>query len=126
MPVISTIKNKIDNFHDRGNLIVWENLEYSADPLDPTVGESVTYSGSADRSVQIVGDFGTGGTLVIEGSNDGVNYSTLRDHLGNLLSFTTSDIRSIDQITQFLRPRVTSGDGATNLSVHLHVRRLAP
>ena len=114
----------LQNFQDKATLISWENMVYDA--LDINFGEELTMTGSADRSVQVVGTFGAGGTCVIEGSNDGVNWSTLKDHLANVLSFTATGIQSIDQITRFIRPRVTSGDVTTNISVHMHVRRLAP
>jgi hypothetical protein len=77
----------------------------------------------ADRSMQIEGTFGTGGTLVMEGSLDGTNYHPLRDSNGSNLTFTQSDLESVIQITKYLRPRVSAGDGATSLNVTMFARR---
>lgn len=76
-----------------------------------------------DRSVQVSGTFGAGGTVVIEGSNDGVNWSTLTDQLGNALSITSADIAPIMEVTRYIRPRVSAGDGSTNIAVTILLRR---
>jgi hypothetical protein len=47
--------------------------------LNGDSGAPFGMTGFADRSAQIVGTFGTGGTVLIEGSNDGTNYATLND-----------------------------------------------
>ena len=36
----------------------------------------------ADRTIHVYGTFGVGGTVVLEGSNDGTNYVTLTDSNG--------------------------------------------
>lgn len=77
----------------------------------------------ADRSVQIVGTFGAGGLVVIEGSNDGTNYSTLNDPQGNAISITTSKIEAVSEIVVALRPKVTGGDGTTLLTITMLVRK---
>jgi hypothetical protein len=80
---------------------------------------------AADRSVQVFGTFGTGGNLVIEGSNDGgTTYHTLTDPQGNALAFTSAKIETITELTELVRPRVTAGDGTTDLDVHLLTRRM--
>lgn len=76
----------------------------------------------SDRSVQVTGTFGTGGTVVIEGSNDGVNFYTLNDLGGAALSITAAGLKGIREPVLFLRPRVTAGDGTTNLAVTFFVR----
>lgn len=72
-----------------------------------------------DRSVQVSGTFGAGGTLVIEGSNDGTNYYTLNDLQGTALSFTSARLEGISEMPLYIRPRVTAGDGTTSLSVYV-------
>ncbi len=74
-----------------------------------------------DRSIQVEGDFGAGGSVAIQGSNDGTNYRTLKDHLGNNLNFTTAGIRSIDQIVRYLKP--VGAGAAVALTVTLMQRR---
>jgi hypothetical protein len=65
----------------------------------------------ADRSVQVIGTFGSGGTLVLEGSNDGTNWVTLTDPQGNDVSFTAAGIEQVQEITRYMRPNCTAGDG---------------
>lgn len=77
----------------------------------------------ADRSVQVVGTFGAGGTVVIEGSLDGTNFATLSDPQGNALTIQTAKIEAITELVQFIRPRVTGGDGTTSLTVTIMCRR---
>lgn len=76
----------------------------------------------ADRSVQVVpspvgGGFG-GGAVTIEGSHDGVNWATLTDLQGNALVMNNSRIEMVPELTQYIRPRVSSGTGV-KLDVYL-------
>lgn len=72
-----------------------------------------------DRSVQVSGTFGAGGTVVLEGSNDGTNYYTLNDLQGNALSFTSARLEGISEPATYIRPSVTAGDGTTSINVYL-------
>ena len=80
-------------------------------------GAPMSFAQYTDKSVQVVGTFGVGGSLSFEGSNDGVNWSVLTDPQGNALSFTSSKIKLVSEATAFVRPHVTAGDGTTSLSV---------
>jgi hypothetical protein len=94
--------------------VTWSGL------LNGDVGDDVNLSQFPDKSVQIKGTPGAGGTLVIEGSNDGgTTRAQLNDSRGetNALSFTAVDIRTVLENTQVIRPNVTGGDGTTNLAV---------
>ena len=89
-------------------------------------GEVVGVFPGADRSVQVVGTFGAGGSLVVEGSNDltaPTNWATLSDPQGTPLSFTTARLEQISEYTMWMRPRVVGGDGETSLSVRVLVAR---
>jgi hypothetical protein len=108
----------IDTYGDNGHSITWTGL------LNGDSGTPLEMIGSADRSVQVISAaFGAGGTVLIEGSNDGVNYSTLHDPGGNVLSFTSAGIQAVLEISAFIRPRVSAGDGTTSIAVVLLVRR---
>lgn len=87
---------------------------------DPTPA-SIDMPEYADRSVQVFGTFG-GGTVVIEGSNDGTNWETLTDPQGNALSITARRIEQIQELTAFIRPRITAGTGV-NLEITFLLRR---
>lgn len=78
----------------------------------------------ADRSVQVTGTFGTGGTLRWEGSNDGgTTYAPLTDPQGNFLDFTEAKIEQVMELVELARPRVTAGDVTTALTVTLIARK---
>ena len=84
------------------------------------------YSGSMDRSIEVTGTFGAAGTLVFEGTNDPTaspSYYTLEDAQGTALSFTTAKLKQILESSYKVRPRVTGGDGTTNLTVYLYIAK---
>ena len=97
--------------------IVWPNLFLT------DVGDPFTLAQYADRSVQISGTFGVGGTLIFEGSINGATYDILTDPQGNNLSFTSGKIEAISELVLLIRPRVSAGDGTTNLTVSMVVRK---
>ena len=86
------------------------------------VGAALEMPGYADRSVQITGTFGASGTCVIEGSNDGTNYVTLNNLQGSALSLTSATVKGVAEITRYIRPRITNGDGTTSLTVTILAR----
>jgi len=97
--------------------ISWSGL------LNGDSGEPANLAEFSDRSVQIAGTLGSGGTIVVEGSNDGVTYYTLKDIFGTSLSFTTLGLSGIAEITKWIRVRVTAGDGSTDLQAIVVARR---
>ena len=109
----------VATFKDDVHIVQWTGL------LNTDDGAPVEMPGSADRSIQFTGTFGVGGTVAFEGSNDGVNYASLTDPQGNAISKTASGIEAVAEVTRFVRPRVTAGDGTTNLVATLLVRRPA-
>jgi hypothetical protein len=80
------------------------------------VGQPFPRGTFVDRSMQVEGTFGAGGSVVIEGSNDGANFHTLHDPFSNLLSLAASGIPQITEICAFIRPRVVGGDGSTSIT----------
>lgn len=80
----------------------------------------------ADRSIQFNGTFGAGGTIKMQGSNDGTNWFDLTDLQGNAISKGAAGIEACVELTQFVRPFVSAGDGTTNLTATLVMRRAQP
>ena len=74
-----------------------------------------------DRTVHVIGTFGTGGTMLIEGSLEvtPTGYATLNDPQGNALSFAAARIESVLENVTNIRPRVSAGDANTLLDVYL-------
>lgn len=110
----------LQTFGDEVDIVTWSGL------LQPSSDDGEPYEcpGAADRSVQVQGTLGTGGAVAIEGSNNGTNYVTLTDPQGNALSINAiGRIEAIAEVTRYVRPRVTAGDGATDFTVTLLARR---
>lgn len=89
------------------------------------VGITADYPRWADRNVQIFGTFGAGGSIKIEGSNNGTNWVTLTDMAGNSCVFTAAGVKMIQENVMWVRPSVTAGDGTTSLTAILVARRTA-
>jgi hypothetical protein len=86
-------------------------------------GKSVSLAHYQDRCVQVIGTFGSGGSISIQGSNDdGTTWVTLTDPLGNALTFTSAGMKQITELPHKLKPIVTAGDGTTALAVWMHMR----
>lgn len=80
-------------------------------------GEAVDYPQRPDKTITITGVF-DGATVVIEGSNDGTNWYTLKDLSATDLSFTAaSGAKTVLENTRFYRPDVSGGTGNTNINV---------
>lgn len=73
-----------------------------------------------DKSVQVAGTL-AGATIVIQGSNDGVNWETLQDPEGAALSFSASGLRGILEHTRYIRP-VSSGGSGSAISVTIFAK----
>lgn len=85
-------------------------------------GSGVGSPGSGDRTVQVEGTFGAGTAVVIEGTLDMVNWRSLHDATGSLLTFSAAGLRSILENVLALRPHITAGDGTESITVTLLTR----
>lgn len=92
------------------SIVEWTGL------LNTDSGAPIELPNYADRSVQVTGTFGAGGTIVIEGSIDGTNYVTLTDPSSTAISKTAAFIEAVLENVRYIRPRVTAGDGTTSLT----------
>jgi hypothetical protein len=109
-------QTRIDSGNSQTLVVAWIGL------ANGDSGAPVPFSQYADKSAQVVGTFGAGGTLRIEGSLDGDNYSALTDPQGNDLDFTEAKIEAISEAVRYVRPRVVGGDGTTLLNVTMLLR----
>jgi hypothetical protein len=88
--------------------------------------KAVDYEAYSDRAAQVSGVFG-GATITIEGSlfplEAGAVWGTLTDPQGNNISMTAAKIEFVTEPTRWIRPVLSGGDGTTNLTVHMLMRR---
>lgn len=99
--------------------ITWETLT-SAN----AAGTAFLQAGTsmAVAAVQFTGTFG-GATAVLQGSNDGVEYATLRDpQTGTAISFTGADYAEVGTGMAFIRPFTSGGDGTQDIDCILVAR----
>ena len=80
------------------------------------------YNDYSDRTVHIFGTFTTA-TCLIEGSLDGTNWITLTDPQGNALSKTAASLENVQELTPYVRPRLTGANFTTDITVVLYARK---
>lgn len=67
----------------------------------------------SEISIQVSGVFGSGGSVKIEGSNDGTNWATVSSAALTSAGF----FAALTCLPKHLRPNCTAGDGTTALTV---------
>lgn len=86
-------------------------------------GEILYLSQSTDKTVQVAGTFGEGGSVNLRGSNYPKNetktWATLHKSDISDLTFTVADIFAIIDNTVAISPEVTAGDETTDLDVSI-------
>lgn len=101
-------------------LILWTGL------LNGDTGDWVRFAQFSGKTFQVFGTFGTGGSVTLQGSNDGstpVNVSTLSSWQATPLTLTATGFATSRDMPIWVRPIVTAGDGTTNVSVSLAAHR---
>lgn len=119
MATITPIESEAGDWTDR---VVWSNLGNGDD------GAPVSFLVAGDKTVQVTGTPGVGGTLIFEGSLEETptNYFPLTDHNGNAISFTLaagSEGELVAENVAHIRPRVTGGDVSTDFEATMIARR---
>ena len=94
--------------------------------LEYDIGLPVEFPRFSDRSVQVVGTWGVGGSITLKGSNDGTNYYALTDPQGNAITKTANALEQITELVQYIKPEITAGDITTSLTVKLLMRLPQP
>lgn len=89
-------------------VITWNTLT-DTNTDGQVAGPSLGVPNYPIKSVQFIDVAGTTPTVVLQGSNDGVNWSILDDINGNAISTDVTAIFSVGQVTKFIRPLVTGG-----------------
>ncbi len=78
----------------------------------------------ADKNVMVIGTFGTGGSLAVEGTNEktATTWLALNDQAGATIAITVAKVKQVLENTLQLRPHVTAGDGTTSLTCYIIIR----
>jgi hypothetical protein len=100
-----------------GVLITWTGLA-NGDTGSPYEGADF-----ADRTMQVSGTFGAGGSVNLEGGNDNATWAILTDPQGTAITKTAAGLEVIEENPRYIRPNVTAGDGTTSLTVTVWARR---
>lgn len=91
--------------------VQWPNL------ANGDVGGGADIRRFPEKTLQMEGTPGVGGTMQFEGSNDGTNWRQMKDFEGTLISLTAAGIVLISENPFLIRPNITAGDGSTDLTV---------
>lgn len=88
-------------------------------------GAHVDLAVYADKCIQFTGTWGAGGSVNLEGSNDGgTTWAILKDANGNAITMTSAGMAQITENPEQIRPRVTAGDGTTAINAYLYMRKI--
>ena len=90
-------------------------------------GNPITYAsnGMGGVTFQVTGTWGAGGSMVVEGGKDGTNYFALTDQANAALTLSANTLKTVRDTPLYIRPRVTAGDGTTNLTVVAALQKAA-
>ena len=77
-----------------------------------------------DRTVQMYGTIGAGGTTVrMKGSNDGTVFGDINDTGGTAIAMTAAGLKVCNEVPLWIKPdTAATGDGTTNLNVIIVMR----
>jgi len=103
--------------------VQWGPGAKSGDTFVPIISGSLV-----DHSIQVEGNFGVGTSVTLQGSNDAVsgttgNYHSLTDPYGNTIAIQSASIKQSTEVTSWIKPAITSGDGSESLTITVSLRR---
>ena len=104
-------------------LVSWADMPYDAGT--PVPADAFAAGNFSGRFWQVSGTFGAGGSVSLKGSNDGVNFFTLKDVAGNAATLTSASGVILNDTPLWVKPEITGGDGTTELTSTLLMRRAA-
>jgi hypothetical protein len=109
----NTARMELPGFNVPAYSVVWSDI------LNSEKGAPVSFVSITTLSIQVTGVFGSGGSIKMEGSTDGITYTDMVDGSSNPLIFTSATTLVSTDVRTYMRPKVTAGDGNTNLKVKL-------
>ncbi len=111
MATFSILHTTVANvFSDRADIKKWSGLTEAL-----AKGQPAIMPGKSDKTVHIIGDFGTSGEVTLEGALDpnavDADFSALRDPQGNLIQVTGPALVAVQENVYLVRPRISAGTG---------------
>lgn len=108
-----------DFIKNRSTYITWSNM------ANGDTGQPHSFAGHPDKTFQVFGNFGVGGEVTFEGSNDprvvtdpnNAVWFTLNDPQTLPLVKTSPGGDLIIENPRYTRPRISNGDGTTSITV---------
>jgi hypothetical protein len=83
------------------------------------VGQSLNFSRYRAITIHVHGVIG-GATVQLKGSNDGSQYQPLTADGSNVLTFTTTGVRSVFEVPRAILPEITANaSGSTSITVEV-------
>ena len=112
MTTINATINRTVSVDDSVVTLSWAGLAASGD-----VGDAQSFAAYGDKTFIVTGTFTGVPTVVIEGSNDGVNWVTLSNRQGTAMTFTAAGMNTSQDKPIYVRPRMTAGVGGAVIAV---------
>lgn len=113
---MATVEPVIEQFGSNAVRVTWASMH------NGDVGAPVPYGVYPDRSIQVTGTFGAGGSVSVLGSNDGTNFVQVSNQRGTAFAMTSAGLEQVEDVSYQIKPQVTAGDGTTSLTVTLFAR----
>ena len=88
-----------------------------SDMANGDVGDPIVLTRYNDRTIQVGGTFGVGGTMTLEGSNDGAQWDAMRDVFNVDITATSNKLITLTEVPLYIRPHITAGNGSTAITV---------
>ncbi len=104
-------------------VVGWDNVW--AAMANGDTGAPIQMPGYGDKSIQVTGTFGAGGSCTLEGSNDltnPTNFFPLTTPAGTTIAITSAGLVAVTEACLWIRPHVTAGDGTTALVAKVFCR----
>ena len=112
MSIIQATINKSITPDDSVFILSWSGLAASGD-----VGDAQSYASYSDKTFIVSGTFTGAPTVIIEGSNNGSDWTQISNRQGTAMSFTTIGMNTSQDRPAYVRPRMTAGTGGAAVLV---------
>jgi hypothetical protein len=116
--ITPTVNRRIDPDNGTSVKVTWNSLSVANN-----VGTPAQFVSHADRCVEVRGTFNNT-TVVLEGSNGGTVYFTLKDPAGSAISFTANGLRQVVERPLFMRPNILNSNNDANVAVTMDLLAL--